>query len=82
MAGLERIEVRQRGRLGHRTLLGAGIGVLVGGFALGMAESLGETRLSSGRQVVLMSVSIASISAVGALLDLGSDRWTEASASP
>ena len=78
VAGLERIEVRQRGRIGHRTLLGAGIGVLVGGVMLGMAESLGERQLSPGRQMVLMSASVVSVSAVGALLDLVSDRWTVA----
>jgi hypothetical protein len=82
LAGLERIEVRQRGRIGRRALFGAGIGVLVGGVALGMAESLGETRLSTGRQLVLMSVSVASISAIGALLDLGSDRWAAPATSP
>lgn len=75
VAGLERIEVRQPGRIGHRTLLGAGIGLLLGGLAVEMAESLGETRLSGGQKVVLMSAGVASMSAVGALLDLGSDRW-------
>lgn len=81
-AGLVRIEVRQRGRIGHRTLLGAGVGLLVGGLAVGMAESLGETRLRAGQRVALMSAGVASMSAVGALLDLGSDRWAVAPGYP
>jgi hypothetical protein len=81
-AGLERIEVRRRGRVGRRALVGGGVGVLAGGLVLGMAESLGERRLSAGRQVVLMGVSMVSVSAIGALLDLGSDRWVVEGGSP
>jgi hypothetical protein len=56
-------------------LLGAGIGVLLGGFAAGMTARLSDTRVSMGRQLGVVSVGIVSLAGVGALLDLTGDRW-------